>query len=335
MRRQRGLTIVELMIALTLGLMVTSVVLSMYLNTSRSHTQNERYAWMQENARYALKALTDDITMVDFWGRIISTDTISTTLAPAAGDCAVDIAVFDATTALLVNNYHASPAVEHFTPCAALSANRLPGTDVIALKRVEGSWTSSTFVDVNDFDGDADTTETLTVGTGDLENGEVYLRSNGTIGAFVSDAAPGNPPALGESDWRYTPRIYFVRDYYRVAGDGVPSLCRMQLLGLGLGNTQCIAEGVEDLHVQFGIDLDADGVANQYTSEPTAAQLENAVSARMYLLMRSTEPVAYYIDDNSYTLGDVIVAPPNDGYYRAVYSTTVVLRNTVARSVID
>jgi len=206
-QRQHGFTLVELMVALTLGLVITGIVLSIYLNTSRSHAQNERYAWMQENARYALKALTDDMTMVDFWGKVIGTDVIGTTVAPPPGDCGDDIDVFDADAALMVNNYHAAPAIEHFIPCADIAANLVPQTDVLVLKRVAGAWTSSTFVDVMDVDADTDTTETLTIGAGDLENGEVYLRSNGTTGVLISDAAPGNPPALGESDWRYTPAM--------------------------------------------------------------------------------------------------------------------------------
>ena len=49
----------------------------------------------------------------------------------------------------------------------------------------------------------------------------------------------------------------------------------------------CLAEGIEDFHVQFGIDTDADGYANQYVSSPTLAQIEGVVSARVYEI-RST-----------------------------------------------
>ena len=46
-RNQHGLTLVELMLGVTLGFLVSAVVLSLYINTSRSFAQNERYAWMQ------------------------------------------------------------------------------------------------------------------------------------------------------------------------------------------------------------------------------------------------------------------------------------------------
>lgn len=333
--RQRGLTLVELMLAVTLGFLVSGVVLSLYINTGRSLAQNERYAWMQENARFSLKTLSEDLSMVDFWGQVIATDVISTNVTPPLGDCGVDIDAFDGNSAILANNYHPGQTSAQFTPCAALTANARPNTDMLVLKRVEGSYTASTFVDVADVDNDSDTTEILTLGASDLIDGEVYLRSTRSVGVFVDDASPSNPPGTGETDWRYIPRIYFVRDHYETPGDGIPALCRMTISGINFTTTECIAEGIEDLHVQFGIDSDVDGIANVYTSEPTPDQMENAVSARVYLLARSIDTDPHFKNDTQYLLGDAAIPVANDGYYRRVYSTTISLRNTIARSLMQ
>jgi type IV pilus assembly protein PilW len=333
--RQRGLTLIELMLAVTLGFLVSGIVLSLYINTSRSLAQNERYAWMQENARYSLKTLSEDLSMVDFWGQVIATDVISTNVTPPLGDCGVDIDVFDGNTAILVNNNHPGQTSTQFTPCAALTANMRPNTDMLVLKRVEGSYTASTFVDVADVDNDSDTTEILTLGSSDLIDGDVYLRSTRSVGVFVNDASPTNPPATGETDWRYIPRVYFVRDHYETPGDGIPALCRMTISGINLTTTECIAEGIEDFHVQFGIDTDQDGIANIYTSGPTPSQMENAVSSRVYLLARSIDTDPHFINDTDYVLGDANINAANDGYYRRVFSTTISLRNTVARSLMQ
>ena len=332
---QRGLTLIELMLGVTLGFLISGVVLSLYINTSRSLAQNERYAWMQENARFVLKTLSEDLTMTDFWGRIIATDVIGTAVASPVGDCGIDVNLFDGNAAILVNNNHASTAIPHFTPCALLTANIRPGTDVLALKRVEGSSTASTFVDAADIDNDSDTTEILTLGASDLSNGVVYLRSTGTTGTFINDASSTNPPATGESDWRYMPRVYFVRNYYETPGDQIPALCRLAIAGIGLTEVECIAEGIEDFHVQFGIDTDRNAVANIYTSKPTPGEMENAVSARVYLLARSIEAAPHFTNDTEYVLGDTLVPAANDGFYRRVYSTTISLRNTVARSLMQ
>lgn len=333
--RQRGLTLIELMLGITLGFLVSGIVLGLYINTSRSLAQNERYAWMQENARFSLKTLSEDLSMVDFWGQVIATDVISTSVTPPVGDCGTDIDVFNSNTAILANNYHASPASTQFTPCALLTANVRPNTDMLALKRVEGSSTASTFVDVADVDNDSNTTEILTLGTADLVNGEVYLRSTRSVGAFVNDASSSNPPGTGQTDWRYIPRIYFVRDHYETPGDGIPALCRLTIAGIGLTSTECIAEGIEDFHIQYGIDTDRNGIANIYTSTPTLSDMENAVSSRVYLLARSIDTDPHFTNDTQYVLGDATVAAANDGYYRRVYSTTISLRNTAARSLMQ
>ena len=232
-RRQRGLTLIELMLAITLGFLISAVVLSLYINTGKSLAQNERYAWMQENARFALKAVSEDLAMADFWGRVIPTDVVTSNVTPPVGDCGEDIDLYDAGTAIMVNNYHESPAWTQFTPCAALTTDRRPSTDVLAIKRVEGSSTASTFVDAADVDGDSDITEVLTLGAADLSNGVVYLRSTISAGTFIDDASSSNPPGSGQSDWRYTPRVYFIRDYYENAGDQIPALCRREIAGIG------------------------------------------------------------------------------------------------------
>lgn len=324
-----------MMVALTLGLLVTAAVVGLYIATSRNYTEDERYARMQENGRYTLQVLADDLSMADFWGKMVNVDTITTTLAPPAGSCAEDISIFDGATALLFNNYHASPATTHFAPCSAITDDQVPGSDVVVIKRVESAATARTFVDAADTDGDGDTTEVLTTGADDLQNGTVYLRTNGTAGELIDDASSANPPALAESDWRYTPRVYFLRDHFETAGDGIPSLCRMDVSGAGLGAPECLAEGVEDLHLQFGVDTDNDGIANQYLSEPALADMESAVTARVYVLVRSADPVAGYEDTNSYVLGDVTIAPPNDAYYRRVYTSTVALRNPIYLHVLN
>jgi type IV pilus assembly protein PilW len=334
-RKQHGLTLIELMLAVTLGFLISAVVLSLYINTGKSLAQNERYAWMQENARFALKAVSEDLAMADFWGRVIPTDVVTSNVTPPVGDCGEDIDLYDPGTAIMVNNYHESPAWTQFTPCAALTTDRRPNTDVLAIKRVEGSSTASTFVDAADIDGDSNTTEVLTLGASDLSNGVVYLRSTVSAGTFIDDASSSNPPGSGQSDWRYMPRVYFIRNYYENAGDQIPALCRQEILDDALSETQCIAEGIEDFHVQFGIDTDEDAIANLYTSTPSLDELENAVSARLYLLARSVEADPHFNNDTEYVLGDADVDAANDGFYRRVYSTTVALRNTASRSLMQ
>jgi len=243
--------------------------------------------------------------------------------------------VFDPASALMYANHHASPAVVHFTACAAIESTRRVGTDLLMIKRVAGDSTSSTFVDANDVDADGDTSETLTLGASDLQSGVVYLRGNNIIANLINDASSGNTPALDQQDWRYDPHLYFVRNYFETAGDGVPALCRARLAASSLDTVDCIVQGIEDVHVEFGIDSDNDGVANRYTSQPTLADMASVVTARIFVLARSVTGDPFHDDQKSYRLGDVAIAASNDEFYRNVYSTTVTLRNPKNRSVFN
>ena len=55
--------------------------------------------------------------------------------------------------------------------------------------------------------------------------------------------------------------------------------------------TGIIAEGVEDMVLQYGVDTDADGVANRYVSENNVANWSDVNSARVFLLVNSVETV--------------------------------------------
>jgi len=91
---------------------------------------------------------------------------------------------------------------------------------------------------------------------------------------------------------------------------------------------ECLVVGVQDLQVEFGIDEDGDQLADIYLRSPATGEIGQAVSARLYLLLRSVLPVYGYINRHSYRLGDKLVAPANDAYYRRVMQATVLLRNS-------
>ena len=59
-RRQRGVTLVELMVALALGLLVTVALLKVYIDASRMYRFNEGLARLQENGRFALEFIRRD-----------------------------------------------------------------------------------------------------------------------------------------------------------------------------------------------------------------------------------------------------------------------------------
>ena len=128
--------------------------------------------------------------------------------------------------------------------------------------------------------------------------------------------------------WEASSKIFYIRRYSDSGDtdDGIPTLCMENLAGNAV-TSRCLVEGVENMQFEFGIDTDDDGVANQYKVAPTGAEMEQAVTARIHLLLRSILEISGYRDDRSYTLGQKQVAAQHDAYLRRVFSTTVRLRN--------
>ena len=68
LRRQQGVTLVELMVALAIGLLVTVAMLKVYVDASQMYRFNEGLARVQENGRFSLEFIRRDARVAGFWG---------------------------------------------------------------------------------------------------------------------------------------------------------------------------------------------------------------------------------------------------------------------------
>lgn len=346
----RGFSIVELMIAMLLGLFVSGVVISIFVSTNRSFAQDQEIARMQENARYAMRTLANDLSMVGFWGRVLDIGKINAAVrdcdADGSGDecqgsyagtsltLTADCKPGSISPAPSVWAYSIATPVEVVTESTAANANSTfncideddfqADTDILVIKRVQGEGLASTRAEADD-------------------DGKVYLRATGASGMLMdydhTDTITAGTDIL---DWPYVARIYYIQNYFTAAGDGIPSLFRKTLGGpAGAAAMQTedggVAPGIEYFHVMFGIDQDGDGAANLYTSSPAAADIRNAVTARIYVLARSLRPDPAYTNSKVYQLGNVTkdYSGSPDNFYRRVFMTTVRLRNQANRLLLN
>ena len=103
-----------------------------------------------------------------------------------------------------------------------------------------------------------------------------------------------------------------------LSGDGVPTLCRKILEYGGVPNvvTECLAQGVENLQIEYGLDTDGDGDPNVFIPNPTPAQIQMAVAAQIFVLARSADTDVQYTNEKTYTLSNAPAFTPNDNFYR-------------------
>lgn len=341
---QQGLTLVELMIALTLGLIVIGALAAIFIANNRSYHQNEAIAILQDNARFAMDSLGRDLAMAGYWGGVrtadadinVSVSAATHTPVVVSGDCrpsgATNAWLFDPSAAVVFTDNVAATTTADF-PCLS---NLQLNSDIVMIRRVSGS-------------------EALTLSsgttTGAVQANRFYLKTNQSVGSLFRQGNDTNFDASGPSDcpdtsgsnapcspvsgddaplrvYAYTPQIYYVRNYWRTVGDGIPTLCRRWLDDSTASPSMaedCLVEGVETLQLEWGLSK-ADGVI--YSAAPSAAELGDARSVRLHLLLRSTNNnVQASNDAKTFSFANYPTTTTSGNALRRLFTTTLEIKN--------
>lgn len=313
---------------MTLALLLLLAVGAMFLAAKRSHQENRLMAEMQLNGRLALQALSHDLAMAGFLGGLTDQVTLDGVYAgcdPKTGGSNPRMPLAFHNNAGATGGLTGSCLADQNVATVTDLDGTAHGTDVVIVHRTAGKWTFRYEQNKNNHPPG-------------LRSDTIYLRTNRTTGTLCingNNSHPCTPTSVSygwpTTFWEYQTFAYFIK-----AGDGIPTLCRRYLAvdptkHTTSWQTECVADGVVDLQISFGVDTNGDGIANRYLTTPDASQLANAVSARVQVLMRSPRPNPRHTNDNCYTLQASAANPEqdcfDDHYYRRVMQTTVLLRN--------
>jgi type IV pilus assembly protein PilW len=355
-----GFSLVELMIAMTLGLLLLAGLISEFAGSANAHRELQKFSQQIENGRYALELISSDLRHAGFYGQFYNLPAAPGTL-PDPCEAANAANLYNALS-IPVQVYSApdllTPADLSATGCAAYgltSANLLPGTDVLVVRRADTKALAPADVPV-----DHDVYIQANSSAAEIQFGS----SGGSIG--TTKKADGTPADLFRKDGtsaaeirRYHVHIYFVAPCSLPADGGtsctgssddsgrpIPTLKRLELTSAGGAATMSLVplvEGIQNLQVEVGVDdtpstanaltgFIGDGAPDSFVAAPALAQAPNVVAATLYLLARNTEPSLGYTDTKSYSLGLAgTTAIANDRYRRHVFNTAVRLINPSAR----
>ncbi len=322
--RQAGFSLIELMVAIVLGLVLMTGVINVYLDSKRNYSYEDEQARLQENGRFALNFLKRELQHVGFFGGVITGGAGAAPVALTGTDCAPSWATNTDNPLEFIDNFAGAVTTINGTNLAGcLTAGEIvAGTDIFTVKRTAGDYTLR----------DGEFNPSLTAASTNqgylrlkraedvVETEFVYLGSSGTIPS--ADATAGSRTDY----WEYQAGVFYIRNFSNTAADGIPTLCAETLRATGMVSS-CLVEGIEDMQIELGIDTNMDGTPDQYKTTPTAADMSNVVSARIYLLVRGINTVPGYTNSKTYNLGSTAVAAKNDAFMRSVYSTTVQVRN--------
>lgn len=313
LRRQAGLSLVELMIAITLGFVVLLALTTLFANNSRTRAEIERSGRQLENGRYAMQLLSADIRNAGYLGEYYNTS------APGAlpDPCATDASSLTTAATLHVQGYD-----NGYGGLSCLSDVK-SGTDVIVVRR------ASSCSSANPQDSDCDA----------VVAGLPYLQSSGCstdASSFRIDTSTSGNLTLKKigctntaSLRRFRTHIYYIANN-NIGSDGIPTLWRAEL-GAGSFSRVPLVEGIENMQLQYGVDNNSDGIPDAYTTSPASvSDWYNVMTVNISLLSRNETTSLGYTDNKTYTLAGTTVTP-GGSYRRHVYSATVSLVNPIGR----
>jgi type IV pilus assembly protein PilW len=325
LRRQQGTSLIEIMIAITIGLIILAGTTTLFVRNSRTHDEIRRANQQIENGRYASSLLADDFRNAGYLAEF-DPSTMST---PAAPDpCATDLTSLAAAMAMPVQGINNAASIP-----SCLSDVKT-GTDILVIRRASTCAVGETGCDA-------------------AVNGMAYLQASGCNSAtelgsnnvntyYALDTNTSNLTktrvdcATLAPIHRYRVHIYFVANN-NVASDGVPTLKRAEL-GAGAFSIVPLVEGIENLQLEYGVDTIATptGMPATWTSDPGSdAGWRNVVAAKIHVLARASTPSSAYTDAKTYTVGPEVSYTPSGAaanYKRHVYDTTARVNNTAQRN---
>ncbi|MGH8442173.1 MAG: PilW family protein [Nevskiaceae bacterium] len=330
MRRERGFTIIEFMIAMTLSLLVLAALTAAFVASSRSRAEIEKANEQIENGRFALQILTDDLEMAGFMSHFdidlaMSADT-NKIVAPGSkpNPCAASLANLRAALPMHIQGYDNLAALgSELDDCLA---DFKAGTDIVAIRRtatcVGGTANCAPAPGGGAPFFQAALCETQ-LGSLDANN---YYKLETTVGNLNRT---GRNCATTADRRQYLVHIYFVANN-DLAGDGIPTLKRAELVA-ATGTPASdftiasLAHGVEDLQLDYGVDTSGDGAPDVFTSSPDTydapggtsgpygacsdhnaecvSNWRNVVAMRINLLARNTSETPDHVDVKVYILG--------------------------------
>ncbi|MFV3387425.1 PilW family protein [Pseudomonas sp. NY15364] len=264
---QRGLSLIELMIAMALSLLLMLGVLQIFLSSKQTYAANSALSRVQESGRFAMDFITYDLRNAGY-----------------KGECFTDAVGSSTDDRLNINNAIKGWEAQTGLPTwpENIGTNKEVGTDSILIKHAATSAGAlgTTDIPVNassitmaSTNGEAKETNVL------ISNAlgcDMFLSGNVTATAIIKDSS-------GNLSRSYTPAITKVlvfqsNQYYVRKGENgkPPSLWRTSWRkGTSTPLTMELIEGVQDLQFEYGIST---GIGENRAIANTAFVKANAVT---------------------------------------------------------
>lgn len=344
-RYQSGMSLVELMVSMVIGLFITGVVIAVFISTSRSFRDMQKSREQIENGRFAMNLLSDEIRHAGFYGQL-------GVLSPPTA--AVDPCSWpDLTHLYYPVQLYSTSLVAKVAPALGCLPNSevSTGSDILVVRRTSTIPLLPTDIAAaNQPYLQADPTDAeIQLGGGAMAIGTTK-KADGTTNATILNKA-GTAAAPIQKLLIY---IYYISPCSQptcgaAGGDGIPTLKRIELESGGAVTTWStpipLVSGIEYMQVDLGVDtlpttvLTATGTRGDGAPDgafvdtlPSGSDFHEVVSMRVNLLAQTLQTVGGYSDSGrTYNLGVAGTVPGSGAYKRQMFTAEVRLNNVAGR----
>lgn len=355
-KRIQGFSLVELMVALTIGLIILGAVSTLFVNSKQTYTTQDSLSRLQENARFAMHFLIKDLRLAGYYGCIsdIAPDSVYNTLNGSDFAYNLQIPLEGVNT---IGGTSASPTGTWYPSAnTTMPANAIPGTDAVAIRLADSSSpiylnvempntsavlkvSATTGISVNDIIMISDCSSADIMQVTQINNTDPHLVHNtgaGVPGNATKILSKAYSPSTGPGGTRimkFKTNTYFIG----TGASGNPALFRRENNAAAVE----LVEGIEQLQIMYGVDTDNDKVPNRYLKAgdaglTSAIEWASVVSVRVGILARTLDDAAtgkskeFDKDTGKYDVdsdGTNELDNPGDRYKRRIFQSVVQLRN--------
>ena len=324
---QSGISLVEILVALVISLFLLGGIVQVYLGNKTTFKFSNAISEIQENGRFSLDTMSQDLRHVGDWGCILfnpsDTSNINDTLSAAT------VAGYD-------TDFHDFLNEEGIE---GTNDTGLNGSDTLTIRGSKPGQVNivDPFSPTSDQFLETDTINTITAndillitrcGTNDLlidAEADIFSVTSVVVGDTSTQRKINHGTTLSQTYQNDAAIKELQTVTYSIKNSlttGEPSLFRSEF-----GNDQELIEGIENMQILYGIDTDNDDFPNQYVTSNNVPDYDDVVSIRIMLLARSIED-GVTEDFQVYTYNGVQTTA-TDTRLRQVFSVTIALRNRV------
>jgi len=317
---QKGLSLVELMIAMVLSLLLIAGVLQVFLSSKVTYNTTSALSRVQESGRFASEFLSFDLRNTGYKGEC---------LTPINNISGLTDVRFTLDAGLEAWDNSESSLPSWFT-----ATDRLAGTDMVLIKHAVNA-TGATATATNNTPTTTATialtaasgipTGTLLVAT-DPIGCDLFANQSANTATNVSRATTnewGHAYANDVALLSYQSAVYFIKA--GAAGE-VPSLWRTRYnTGAAAMPSELMVEGVQNMQLQFALGDDNGAITGEYRDAQDITDWTKVVSARFSLLVVSSD--TNVLPENqviSFNGSDVTIP---DRRIAQVFTSTIGIRN--------